>query len=78
MVQEYKRLKRKWLLTGGFGAVSLGAGLSGSIESGFLKYSGADMWIWIGCGTLSLCVLVLGIILLIKAGLLSLKLNEKP
>ncbi len=62
------KAKRKWLWSGGVGATLVGLGVSASIESAFLKHQGAELWYWMLLGTLSLSVLISGIILLIKAG----------
>ncbi|MEM6864541.1 MAG: hypothetical protein AAF575_05150 [Bacteroidota bacterium] len=62
--------KGKWLLMGGLGASLLCLGVCGSIESAFLKHSGTPTLQWVLLGTLSLFLLVLGSVLLIKAGLL--------
>lgn len=61
-------LKKRWLWTGGLGATLVGLGISASIESAFLKHQGAEWWTWIISGTLSLSILITGIILLIKSG----------
>jgi hypothetical protein len=62
--------KKKWLLTGGTGAVLFGFGICAVIECAFLKHNGHSWWLWAGLGTLSLAVLILGVVLLIKAGLM--------
>ena len=59
--------RKKWLLTGGMGAVLFCGGLCGVVESGFLKYSGVPVWQWVVAGTLALVVLMLGMVLLQKA-----------
>ena len=62
-----RKLRNTWLLTGGSGAVLLGTGISGAIECGFLKHSGGIWWQWVLCGTVSLVLVMVGIILLIKS-----------
>ncbi len=62
-----KKIKNTWLLTGGGGAVLLGAGISCAIESGFLKHSGVVWWQWVLGGTASLALVITGVILLIKS-----------
>jgi hypothetical protein len=62
--------KNKWLVTGGIGAVLFGFGVCAVIECAFLKHNGYDWYLWAGLGTLSLTVLISGVVLLIKAGLL--------
>ncbi|MEM1336242.1 MAG: hypothetical protein AAF717_01965 [Bacteroidota bacterium] len=64
------RKRGKWLWTGGSGASLLCFGLCGAIESGFLKHEGAPWYMWVIAGTFSLCGVVLGVVLLIKAGFL--------
>ena len=70
MKPSKEEIKRKWWRTGALGALSLGTGVSGCVECGFLKHSGAPVWQWAGGGTLFLILLVLGVVLLVKAGLL--------
>ena len=60
--------KRKWLFTGGLGASLFGLGVCAVLESAFLKHSGALWCVWAVLGTLSLASMVMGIVLLIKAG----------
>ncbi len=60
--------RRKWLWTGGVGASLLCFGVCGAIESGFLKHQEASWYLWGIGGTLSLFSIVLGVVLLIKAG----------
>lgn len=67
--------KKEWLLTGGVGASLFGLGICTTIECAFLKYDGYEWFIWTGLGTFSLFVLILGIVLLIKAGLMETKLK---
>lgn len=55
---------------GGVGASLFGFGLCAVVESGFLKHSGSEWWHWAGLGTISLIVTVVGLVLLIKAGLM--------
>ncbi|MEM1259868.1 MAG: hypothetical protein AAGC45_04580 [Bacteroidota bacterium] len=62
--------KRKWLLVGGAGASLFGFGLCAVVESGFLKHGDSKWWHWAGLGTLSLIVTIIGLVLLIKAGLM--------
>ena len=60
--------KRKWLFTGGLGASLFGFGVCAVMESAFLKHSGTLWYVWTVLGTLSLASMVMGIVLLIKAG----------
>ncbi len=62
--------RKKWLLTGGAGASLFGFGLCAVMESGFLKHNGATWWHWASLGTISLVVTILGLVLLIKAGVM--------
>ena len=62
--------KKKWLLTGGIGASLFGFGLCGVLESGFLKHGDVAWWIWSSLGTVALSVTILGLVLLIKAGVM--------
>jgi hypothetical protein len=67
---DRKTLRNKWLWQGGLGAALLGFGSCCVVESGFLKHNGAPIWQWTLFGTLSLCILISGVVLLIKAGFL--------
>lgn len=71
-----KKLKRRWLLTGGFGAVLVGAGISCAIESGFFKNDGGPMLQWVLAGTGSLSLIILGVVLLIKAAFIEQRLKK--
>ncbi|MFS4415166.1 hypothetical protein [Maribacter sp. 2307ULW6-5] len=68
MKDNRRAIRRKWLYTGGFGALFLGAGICGCVESGFLKHGNGPTWWWVLSGTLSLMATVGGVVLLIKAG----------
>ena len=73
---EYKKLKRKWWLLGGIGAVFLGSGLCGAIESGFLKHQGADLSVWFLYGTLSIGVLIVGLDIILRAHRIRIKMDQ--
>jgi len=60
----------KWLYTGGIGASLFGFGLCSVVECAFLKHNGAEWWHWVGLGTISLGVVIFGLVLLIKAGVM--------
>lgn len=64
---ERKKLRKKWLFTGGAGASLFGFGLCCLIESGFLKYGNAPWHQWVPAGTASLCIVMIGVVLLLKA-----------
>lgn len=70
------QLKRKWLLLGGIGASLFGFGICCTVESGFLKHGGAPIWKWVLFGTISLVVLISGLVLLIKAGFVGEQLKQ--
>lgn len=67
--------RKKWLLMGGAGASLFGFGLCAVVESGFLRHDDAEWWLWAGLGTVSLTITILGLVLLIKAGLIEKDLN---
>ncbi|MTI19778.1 hypothetical protein E1176_01965 [Fulvivirga sp. RKSG066] len=60
-------LKRKWLLSGGLGAVGFGSGLCAVIEVAFMRHEGAPFWQWFLLGTVSLAVLITGLNFIINA-----------
>lgn len=68
MGNSMRARRRKWLITGGIGASLTGFGLCAVAEVGFLKFSGGSWVVWVPLGTLSLCVFILGLVFLIKAG----------
>nr|WP_299345437.1 hypothetical protein [Allomuricauda sp.] len=70
-------MKRKWLWTGGLRASLFGFGICCLIECGFLKHSEAPWYQWVLLGTLSLIITILGLVFLIKAGLLEEKIKNK-
>jgi len=76
-MSDQKKLKRAWFLYGTFGALLFGCGLCCMIESGFLKHDGALWYEWVIAGTLSLCITMSGVVLLIKAGVLGQKLKKE-
>jgi ABC-type phosphate transport system auxiliary subunit len=59
---------QKWLLKGGLGAVLVGSGFSLGVEASHWKHSGVALWQWMGGGTLGIAILIIGLIVLIKAG----------
>lgn len=56
-----KQLQNRYWWYGGSGSGILGLGLSALVESGFLKYDGADLWQWVCAGTVSLILIMTGI-----------------
>ena len=70
MSNEKQRLRKQWWLFGTLGALLLGGGLCGMIESGFLKHAGAETHLWVLGGTGSLCLTVAGVVLLVRAGVI--------
>lgn len=71
-----KKLRREWCIKGTLGALLFGFGLCCMIESGFLKHTGAVWSEWVIAGTISLCITVSGVVLLIRAGVLSNELKK--
>ena len=72
-----KKLKKRFLTSGGIGSLLLGSGLSALIECGFLKHSEAPNWQWIAGGTLSLIILMTGVNLLFDSFHHKLKLEKE-
>ncbi|WP_281540286.1 hypothetical protein [Maribacter aestuarii] len=73
---ERKKLRKKWLFMGGIGASLFGFGLCCLVESGFLKYGDAPWYQWVLAGTVSLCIVMFGLILLLKASSLENQLKK--
>jgi len=69
--------KKKWWITGGLGAVAFGTGLSCTIEVAFLKHEGAPTLQWLGLGTLSLALLIIGLNYIVDAVRYKIKWKEK-
>ncbi len=76
MTANRKKIKREWFIKGTLGALLLGFGLCCMIESGLLKYSGAVWYAWVIAGTVSLCLTVSGVVLLVRAGVLANELKK--
>lgn len=74
---DRKKLKREWFIKGFLGALLFGFGLCFMIESGFLKHEGAVWYQWVLAGTFSLCLTMSGVVLLVRAGVLSQELRSK-
>ncbi len=62
--------RRRWWLNGFFGALLFGGGLTFAIESSHLKHSGEDWILWASTGTAGLSLALVGVFLLIRAGVL--------
>lgn len=71
-----RKARRTWWIKGGVGAIMLGTGLSGAIESGFLKNNNEAGLLWILTGTLSLGLVISGVVFLIQAGLIDHELRK--
>lgn len=69
-------LKKKWLLSGGLGAVGFGSGLSAVIEVAFMRYEGAPFLKWFALGTLSLAVMITGLNFIVNAVRYKIKMDE--
>ena len=63
-------------MKGGVGATLFGFGVCCVVESGFLKHDGAPKLLWIAAGTLSLIIMIVGLIMLIKAGVMENELKK--
>ena len=68
--------KKKWLMSGAVGAILTGTGFSLAVEASHWKHSGEPFWLWVLSGTLGIAILMAGIIVLIKTGLMEQKDNE--
>ncbi|MEM7381077.1 MAG: hypothetical protein AAF361_07750 [Bacteroidota bacterium] len=77
MNEKRKALRKKWWLNGSLGALAFGTGLCCAIESGFLKHNGASWHLWVLAGTASLALVISGLVLLIRAGILGEVLKKK-
>ncbi|NAS13185.1 hypothetical protein [Poritiphilus flavus] len=77
MRDQTRKLRRRWWLTGTFGALAFGAGLCCTVEAGFLKHSGSSWQLWVLAGTASLALVISGLVLLIRAGIQGEALKKK-
>ena len=75
-MKKRSSLKRKWLLSGGLGAVGFGSGLSAVIEVAFMRYDGAPFWKWFILGTLSLAVMIAGLNFIVNAVRYKVKMDD--
>lgn len=72
-----KKYKKQWLIRGGIGSALVGFGLCATIESGFLKYTSPQSYLWIITGTISLVIFMTGLNILISALAFKIKMDEK-
>lgn len=71
-----KQKRKEWWVKGGLGSVFFGSGLSIAIESSHIKHSMAEDYIWILGGTAGIGLALVGIFLLIQAGILQRELDK--
>ena len=57
----------RWFIQGTVGILLTGAGISMVVEAGLYKHTHPPLLIWMGAGTLSLIVLMAGLILMIDS-----------
>lgn len=69
-------LRAKWLLCGGLGALLFGSGLSIAIECSHLKHGDGPFWLWVIGGTTGIGLTLSGVVVLIKAAFLELKMKK--
>ena len=62
--------KTKWWINGTVGALLLGSGLSIALECSHIKNDGGDFWLWVLGGTFGIGLVLSGVVLLIRAGIL--------
>ncbi|MEL6918133.1 MAG: hypothetical protein AAFO99_10440 [Bacteroidota bacterium] len=74
-MSNLRALKKAWFLNGAGGVCLFGFGLCCAIESGFLKHNGSQWFEWVLAGTLSLCIVVIGLVLLMKSSRIYLKME---
>lgn len=68
--------KTKWWINGAVGAFLLGSGLSITLECSHIKNDGGDFWLWVLGGTFGIGLVLSGVVLLIRAGILEYKMKQ--
>ena len=76
-MSSYRKRRIRWWWQGGVGALLLGSGISCAVESGFLKHQDVPWYVWVLAGTGSFCLIIPGVVLLIKAGILENELQKE-
>ncbi len=61
------KIYRRWFTQGTIGILMTGAGISMVIKAGFYKHTHPDNWKWIAAGTVSLIVLMSGLVLFVDS-----------
>ncbi|MDC7998321.1 hypothetical protein [Gilvibacter sediminis] len=69
--------KKQWWFNGVVGALLLGSGLSVALECSQLKHNGADFWLWTLGGTAGIGLVLSGVVLLIRAGIINEQLKDQ-
>ena len=69
--------KKQWWFNGVVGALLLGSGLSVALECSQLKHNGADFWLWTLGGTAGIGLVLSGVVLLIRAGIINEQLKNQ-
>ncbi|NQX78638.1 hypothetical protein [Gilvibacter sp.] len=59
------------------GALLLGSGISVALECSQLKHNGADFWLWTLGGTAGIGLVLSGVVLLIRAGIINEQLKNQ-
>lgn len=72
-----KEKRKRWWFNGAFGALLLGSGISLAIDASHWKFQEYAEWHWIIGGTAGIGLVVSGVVLLIRAGILRRELDKE-
>ena len=66
-----QKKRKQWWFNGVTGAVLLGSGLSIALECSNIKQDGGDILTWVFGGTAGIGLVLSGVVLLIRAGIIN-------
>lgn len=70
-----KSKRWQWWFNGAFGAILLGSGFCLALEASHWKHNNESFWIWTIAGIVGIALLLSGIVLLIRAGIIKKELD---
>ena len=74
---KMNKQKKLWWFNGVVGALLLGSGLSIALECSQLKHNDGDFWLWTLGGTAGIGMVLSGVVLLSRAGIINQELKNQ-